>query len=169
MPADTDPIDIAPARLPHDVPDVAALFREYASGLDVDLGFQDFDAELASLPGKYAPPAGRLLLARRGDAAVGCVALRPLEDGRAEMKRLFVRPSARGARLGERLVRRLCDEARAAGFAWLVLDTLPSMDSAIALYAKLGFVPIEPYVFNPVPGARFLGLDLRAGEADAGG
>ncbi|MEI7446876.1 MAG: GNAT family N-acetyltransferase [Burkholderiales bacterium] len=158
----SQPIEIAPARLPDDLPAVAALFREYAGGLDVDLCFQDFDAELASLPGAYAPPEGRLLLVRRGDEPVGCGALRPLGDGRCEMKRVFLRPSVRGAGLGERLVRRLCDEARAAGYRELRLDTLPSMTAAIALYERLGFVPIEPYVHNPVPGARFLSLDLRA-------
>jgi GNAT superfamily N-acetyltransferase len=161
----TDPIDIAPARFPEDRPAAVGLFRDYAAGLDVDLCFQDFATELASLPGAYAPPSGRLLLAWRGGEPVGCVALRPLDGGRCEMKRLYLRPSMRGTGLGERLVRRLCDEARGAGCTRLCLDTLPSMTAAIALYAKLGFVPIEPYVFNPVPGARFLGLDLRAGTA----
>lgn len=163
----TDTIEIGPARVPDDLPAVAALLREYAAGLDVDLCFQDFEAELASLPGAYAPPAGRLLLARHDGEPVGCVALRPLGEGRCEMKRLYLRPSARGAHLGERLVRRLCDEARAAGYDEMRLDTLPSMTSAIALYERLGFVPIVPYVFNPVPGARFLALDLRTAAREA--
>lgn len=166
MTAEPDPIEIAAARVPEDLPAVVALFRDYAAGLDVDLCFQGFDAEVASLPGAYAPPAGRLLLARRRGEPVGCVALRALDGGRCEMKRLYVAPSARGTGLGERLVRRLCEEARTIGYTRLCLDTLPSMSSAISLYTKLGFVPIEPYVFNPVPGARFLGLNLRA-EAPA--
>ena len=156
----TEPIAIRAARIPEDLPAVAALFRRYADGLDVDLGFQDFEAELASLPGRYAPPAGRLLLAWRGDTPVGCVALRPLSDGACEMKRLYVAPQARGERLGRRLAMRVCDEARQAGHARIRLDTLPSMTAAIGLYESLGFVPIAPYVFNPVPGARFLELAL---------
>lgn len=161
----SDTIEIRPARVPDDLPVVRSLLREYAGGVGVDLCFQDFEGELASLPGPYAPPQGRLLLAWRGTEPVGCVALRPLAGSTCEMKRLFVKPTARGARLGERLVRRVCDEARAAGCARICLDTLPSMKTAIALYEALGFRPIEPYVFNPVPGARFLGLDLqRAGS-----
>jgi ribosomal protein S18 acetylase RimI-like enzyme len=154
--------EIRPAELPRDLEVVRALFREYADGLGVDLAFQGFDGELADLPGKYQPPAGRLLLAWTGDRAAGCIALRPLHgDGHAcEMKRLYVRPDARGERLGRRLVERICREAREAGYARICLDTLPSMAAAQSLYESLGFAPIEPYVFNPVPGTKFLALDL---------
>ena len=137
-----------------------ALFREYQQGLAIDLCFQDFETEVATLPGKYAPPAGRLLLAWDGEGAVGCAALRPLGAGSCEMKRLYVRPSARGQQLGRRLAQRLCDEARAVGYRCICLDTLPSMAAALALYGALGFRPIAPYVFNPIEGAIFLGRAL---------
>ena len=153
--------DIRPAAVPQDLPVVRTLFREYVDGLGVDLSFQDVEAELAGLPGKYAAPAGRLLLAWRGDEAIGCVALRALGDGDCEMKRLYVRPQGRGLRLGRALAERICAEAREAGYVRIRLDTLPAMGTAQALYASLGFVPIEPYVFNPIPGTRFLALDLR--------
>jgi ribosomal protein S18 acetylase RimI-like enzyme len=152
--------DIRPAKLPHDLDAVSALFREYADGLGIDLGFQDFTAELAALPGKYAAPAGRLLLAWQGTQAVGCVALRPLDGKACEIKRLYVRPIARREQLGRRLVERVCQEAHAAGYARICLDTLPSMAAAQALYRSLGFYPIAPYVFNPIEGAQFLARDL---------
>ena len=154
-------IDIRPATVPDDLPVVRALFREYVDGLGVDLSFQDGEAELAGLPGRYAPPSGRLLLAWRGDEAVGCVALRALDAGDCEMKRLYVRPQARGTRLGLALVERLCGEAREAGHLRICLDTLPTMGTAQALYGSLGFEPIAPYVHNPSPGTRFLALRLR--------
>jgi ribosomal protein S18 acetylase RimI-like enzyme len=153
-------IEIRPADVPRDLPVVRQLFREYADGLGIDLGFQGFEAELADLPGKYSPPAGRLLVAWRGTEAVGCVALRPVDDRSCEMKRLYLRPQVRGERLGRRLAERVCDEARAAGYARICLDTIPSMEAAVALYTSLGFRPTEPYVFNPVPDARFLALTL---------
>jgi len=153
-------ISIRPATIPMDLPLVRGLFREYAEGLGIDLCFQDFETELARLPGKYAPPQGRLLIAWRDADAVGCVALRPISADGCEMKRLYVRPAARGEQLGRRLAERICDEARAAGYRRICLDTLPRMTAAIRLYGSLGFEPIEPYVFNPVPGAIFLGRDL---------
>lgn len=153
-------VAIEPARLPADVPRVQGLLREYAAGLEVELCFQDFDTELATLPGKYAEPAGRLLLAWKDGEALGCVALRPIDPGTCEIKRLYVRPEARGERLGRRLAERIRDEARAIGYHRICLDTLPSMRSAIGLYAAMGFAPIEPYVFNPLPGALFRGCDL---------
>ena len=152
--------EIHPAQLPADLPRIRELFREYADGLGIDLCFQGFEEELATLPGKYAPPRGRLLLAWEGARAVGCVALRPLDGDRCEMKRLYVQPAARGGQLGRRLAQRICEEAHAAGYRRICLDTLPSMSAAQRVYATLGFEPIEPYVFNPIDGARFLGLDL---------
>lgn len=153
-------IAIEPARFPSDLPLVQALFREYTASLGIDLSFQDFESELASLPGKYAPPRGRLLIARRGAQAMGCVALRPISVEACEMKRLYVRPAARGEQLGRRLAERICEEARAAGYRRICLDTLPGMAAAIGLYGSMGFKPIEPYVFNPIPSALFLGRDL---------
>jgi GNAT superfamily N-acetyltransferase len=124
--------------------------------LGVDLCFQGFEQELASLPGAYAPPRGRLLLALDEGEAVGCVALRPLGDDVCEMKRLYLRPTHRGDGRGRMLAERIMDEARALGYRTMRLDTLPMMKDAIALYERLGFRPIDPYYANPVPGALFL-------------
>ena len=153
-------IDIRPAQLPRELAEVRSLFREYVTGLGIDLEFQDFEAEIAGLPGKYTPPRGRLLLAWSATEAMGCVALRPLDETSCEMKRLYVRPQARGEQLGRRLAQRICDEAREAGYARICLDTLPTMASAQKLYRSLGFKPIEPYVFNPIAETKFLALDL---------
>ncbi len=158
--ATADGIEIRPARIPEDLDLVRQLFRAYAQALGIDLGFQDFEAELVGLPGKYTPPRGCLLLAWRGDEAIGCIALRPIDDARCEMKRLYLRPDIRGGGLGRRLASRLCDEARQAGYRQICLDTLPTMTAARALYADLGFTPTAPYVYNPLPGAIFLALDL---------
>lgn len=137
------------------------LFEEYAATLEVDLGFQHFHEELAGLPGEYTRPAGGLLLGFDGAQPVGCVAFRPLGPGIAEMKRLYVRPSARGGGWGRRLAERAVSDARGAGYERMRLDTLPAMRSAQGLYLALGFVEIAPYRHNPVPGARFLELALR--------
>jgi ribosomal protein S18 acetylase RimI-like enzyme len=150
---------IVDARDATDVARVRTLFLEYADSLDFSLCFQDFDRELAELPGAYAPPGGCLLLAVAGEA-VGCVGLRPLGDGVCEMKRLYVRPALRGTGLGRRLAMTVVARARALGYGRMVLDTVPSMRAAIALYRSLGFVETPPYAANPVPGALCLALPL---------
>jgi GNAT superfamily N-acetyltransferase len=146
------------------LPVVRELFQEYAAGLGVDLRFQNFEAELAALPGRYAPPSGRLLLAVAAAGPAGCVGLRDLGDGVCEMKRLFVRPAFRGSGVGRLLAEAVLAEGRAAGYRQMRLDTLPSMGRAVALYESLGFRPVEPYTVNPHPGALYLGLDLSVRE-----
>ncbi|HEY4373477.1 MAG TPA: GNAT family N-acetyltransferase [Burkholderiales bacterium] len=163
---------LAPAEYPRDAAAVCGLFREYAAWLAIDLSFQDFENELANLPGRYAAPAGRLLLAWPGEAGagepLGCVALRPIGEGACEMKRLYLRPAARGAGLGRVMAERICAEARALGYRSICLDTLPRMAAAVHLYTDLGFREIAPYTYNPVPGTLFLALGLapRPPEAD---
>ena len=157
-------MSIRAARFPEDLAVVREMFREYASGLGVDLSFQDFETELAGLPGKYAPPRGKILLAVADGQVIGCVAMRPLDGDACEMKRLYVRPCGRGRQLGRKLAVQICRMAREAGYARIRLDTLASMREAQRLYASLGFRPIAAYVFNPLPGARYMELDLT--EAD---
>ena len=154
--------DIAPAATAADLAAIAGLFRDYAASLSIDLNLQAFDAELAALPGPYRAPAGALRLARSaaGDPW-GCVALKPLgDDGVCEIKRLFVRPEARGAGLGEALVSEVLAAARAAGHAEVKLDTLAEMAPARALYRRFGFVDIPPYGTFPYPGLICLGRQL---------
>ena len=157
---------IAPVRTANDLKATVKLFRAYASSLDVDLSYQNFEAEMEAMPGKYAPPAGELLLARdRGGTPMGCVALRPLDaQGCCEMKRLYVVPEGRGSGLGRKLVDAVVKEAERIGYREMRLDTLPSMTGAIALYRKLGFEPIEPYYATPVIGTIFMRRSL-AGSA----
>ena len=145
-----------------DIEATARLLNAYASSLEVDLGFQDFAAEIRTLPGKYAAPAGELLLARdTHDVPLGCVGLRPMRpDGCCEMKRLYVTPQARGLRLGKALVDAIIAEAVRIGYREMRLDTLPTMTEAISLYRKAGFIPIEPYYATPVKGTIFLGRPL---------
>src|SRR5215469_2054260 len=131
---------IRPVRDPEDLKAAIALFYAYADFLGVSLTYQKFEAEMASMPGKYAPPKGELLLARGADgAALGCVGLRPLDDGTCEMKRLYVAPEARGMKLGQALAEAIVAEARRIGYPEMRLDTLPTLTAAIALYARMGF------------------------------
>ena len=144
-----------------DAKQARGLFREYEAWLGLDLCFQNFERELAELPGAYASPTGRLLLAYEDDQLAGCVALRKLGDGVCEMKRLFLRPQFHGQGRGRELAERIIDEARDAGYKRMRLDTLPQqMGKAIALYRALGFKEIEPYYENPVTGAMFMELKL---------
>jgi len=139
-----------------DVSGVRALFLEYAASLGVDLSFQNFDDELASLPGDYDP----ILVAHWDGALAGCVAMHPYENDVCEMKRLYVRPAYRKHRIGRELALRIIEEARTRGYRSMRLDTLPSMQNAMHLYESLGFVDIEPYRYNPIAGTRFLELTL---------
>jgi ribosomal protein S18 acetylase RimI-like enzyme len=142
------------------LPFIRNLFREYAADIGVDLCFQGFEQELAELPGRYAPPEGRLLLARQGDEPAGCVALRKLEEGICEMKRLYVRPAFRSQGLGRELASAIIAAAREAGYERMRLDTLASMLPAIALYESLGFKRVAPYCHNPISDAVFMELAL---------
>lgn len=155
-------IRIVSACFPADGAVVRELFAEYADSLGIDLSFQRFAAELAQLPGKYAPPLGDILLARdAAGTALGCVALRPTAlPGTGEMKRLYLRPAARGQALGRRLAEAIIARARETGHARVVLDTLASMHAARRLYAELGFRPIPPYYDNPLPDTLYLALEL---------
>lgn len=143
-----------------DIAQARELFLEYQSTLGVDLCFQGFAEELASLPGHYARPAGRLLLVTNGSTVLGVVALRPILSADCEMKRLYVRASGRGAGLGRQLTEALINEARLAGYKRVLLDTLPTMSQAQALYRSIGFVEIAAYCHNPIAGTRYMALDL---------
>jgi putative acetyltransferase len=154
-------LNLVQVELAAQVEEARALFLEYAGGLGLDLCFQNFEGELAELPGKYAPPEGRLLLAMDDERLAGCVALRKLDQESCEMKRLYVRPEWRGVGLGRRLAGTIIEEARAAGYRRMLLDTLPSqMKEALRLYRSMGFREIEPYYDNPVEGAVFMELIL---------
>ena len=149
------------ATTPDDIQNARQLFEEYAASLGFSLCFQNFDQELASLPGKYSAPSGCLLLAYSNEQLAGCIALRQLDTDTCEMKWLFVRPDFRGAKLGNILVEAIIAEARDIGYKRMCLDTVPGkMDRAIGLYEAIGFRDVEPYYDNPVEGARFMELHL---------
>jgi putative acetyltransferase len=146
---------------PEEMPIVRRLFEEYAASLDIDLCFQGFDHELETLPGEYAPPEGAILVAYVGSEPAGCVALRPLEEGVCEMKRLYVKPEHRGRRIGRALAEAVIAKAREIGYAAVKLDTLQSMTEANALYRSLGFTECSPYRPNPCERPVFMELSLR--------
>ena len=149
------------ASSPDDIQHARELFEEYAAWLQIDLCFQNFAQELANLPGDYAPPDGRLLLAIEENQIAGCVAIRKIDDSACEMKRLFLRAAFRGKGLGRKLAEAIIAEARRIGYERMRLDTLPGkMDQAIELYRSLGFKEIGAYYHNPVLGATFMELTL---------
>lgn len=148
-------ITVTPADTPAEVAETTRLFVEYAESLNFSLCFQGFDAEITDMPGRYAPPRGRLLLARVDGAAAGAVGLRPLDGNICEMKRLYVRPDFRRLGLGRRLAEAILARGREAGYGRMRLDTLASMTAAGALYHDLGFVEIAPYYDNPLDGVRY--------------
>ena len=151
---------IVPADRPERIAAARLLFEEYAASLSFDLGFQGWSEELARLPGAYAPPGGVLLLAMDGERPLGCVALRRYDGDAAEMKRLYLRPEARGRGFGVALVEAALAEARRLGYRRVRLDTVPGMEAAQAIYRSLGFRPIPPYRKNPIQGAAFLEIEL---------
>jgi GNAT superfamily N-acetyltransferase len=153
-------IDILRATTPSHIQTIRDLFREYEAFLQVDLCFQHFEEELASLPGKYAPPHGALLLASAAGQAAGCVAMRPLAQGVCEMKRLYVRPSHLGRGLGKKLALRVIESARTAGYARMRLDTLEKLRPALSLYNGLGFLTCTPYYENPLTGVVYMEMAL---------
>src|SRR5580693_8917292 len=153
-------LTIVAARGDRDLATVRELFQEYAGSLDFDLEFQDFQRELEDLPGEYAEPRGCLFLGFEDGNAAGCVALREFGDDVAELKRLYVRPQFRSSGLGRLLTQRIIEEARVRGYVRVLLDTVPSMTAAVALYGSLGFKPIAPYRYNPIDGALFMALEI---------
>jgi GNAT superfamily N-acetyltransferase len=153
-------LKIAAASSPRDIEDVGTLFDEYSALVAEALCFQNYGTERSTLPGQYAPPGGALLIARDGEAAAGCVALRQLDAGTGEMKRMYVRDAYRGTGLGRRLAVAIVEEARNRSYARIVLDTLPKLAPAIALYRDLGFRDTGPYLPSPTPGALCFELRL---------
>mgnify|MGYP001348913466 FL=1 len=143
------------------IEEIRKLFLEYARSLEIDLDFQDFETELNTLPGKYQPPDGALILALVEGREAGCIALRKISKDICEMKRLYVRDEYRGLGLGKKLVGMIIDEAVNKNYQYMRLDTLPTMKSAQSLYLSFGFYDIEPYVYNPIQGTRFMELKLK--------
>ena len=153
-------VDIIPAVTPKYIQTIRDLFREYEQFLQVDLCFQRFEEELASLPGKYAPPQGALLLAAESGQAAGCVAMRPLNGDACEMKRLYVRPAYVGWGIGKKLALAVIEQAKIAGYARMCLDSLKKLQPALSLYASLGFRKRSAYYENPLPGVVYLEREL---------
>jgi putative acetyltransferase len=153
-------VEVKHAHSTEQIEQVRGLFHEYQASLDIDLDFQRFTEEVADLPGAYAPPSGRLLLAAVDGIPRGCVALQEITSESCEMKRLYVQPGQRGTGLGRLLVARVLDEARSIGYRRIFLDTLPSMTRAQAMYRALGFEEVPPYRYNPVPGTRYMARAL---------
>ena len=153
-------MNIIQAETKQQVEKTKELFIEYGKSLDFELCFQDFDIELAELPGFYSPPDGRLFLAEIDGEIAGCIALRKLEEDVCEMKRLYVKPRFRGNNIGRILVEKLIDEAKIIGYKKMRLDTVPAMQIAQKLYKSIGFYEIKPYRQNPVPGAVYMELEL---------
>ncbi len=143
------------------IEEIRKLFLEYARSLEIDLDFQDFETELNTLPGKYQPPDGALILALVEGREAGCIALRKISKDICEMKRLYIREKYRGLGLGKKLVGMIIDEAVNKNYQYMRLDTLPTMKSAQSLYLSFGFYDIEPYVYNPIQGTRFMELKLK--------
>lgn len=158
-------VALVPARTAEHLATAHTLFQEYAEQLNIDLAFQDFQEELETLPGAYAPPTGELLLAQVDGMAAGCCALRPIADvdypDAAELKRLYVRRAFRGFGIGRQLAARIVEHARHIDYRCVLLDTLDNMEAARALYMELGFEEIPPYYHNPIRGAHYLKVDLR--------
>ena len=155
---------LSEARTEAEIETARALFKEYAAALGVDLCFQNFERELNNLPEEYGPPGGRLLLASSDDELVGCVGVRKLDEGVCEMKRLYVRPRARGLGLGRVMAKEIVSAAGQLGYGSMRLDTLPSMKEAVPLYRSLGFKETEAYRYNPVEGTIYMELDLTEGR-----
>jgi ribosomal protein S18 acetylase RimI-like enzyme len=156
---------IRPARTANDLKIVKHLFEEYAASLPFDLDFQGFEAEMAGFPGRYAEPAGKILVAGRQGEIIGCVALRALEGTVCEMKRLYVRPGQQRRGAGRKLAETIVSEAASMGYTAMRLDTAPGMTAAITLYRSMGFAEIAPYCHNPIPGALFFELNLQSRQA----
>jgi ribosomal protein S18 acetylase RimI-like enzyme len=156
----TENIYIIHAENRKDVEIAKNLFIEYAHSLNFDLCFQDFDKELSEMPGNYAQPEGRLLLALVNGLPAGCCALRKLEEGICEMKRLYVKPEFRNLKIGKLLAEKIIEEAKTIGYKKMRLDTVPSMERAISLYTLLGFKETIPYRYNPQPGVKYMELQL---------
>ena len=161
VPSAVKGLSLTQAETPSQIAQVRELFLEYAQSLGFSLCFQSFDAELAGLPGDYAPPDGRLLLAQYEDQLAGCVALHKLDADNCEMKRLYLRPQFRGKRLGRALAEQITAEARHIGYRRIRLDTVePVMKDAVAMYRKIGFQEVAPYRLNPIAGALYMELEL---------
>lgn len=153
-------VTILHAKFPDDADEVISIFREYVSSPKANLDFQNYEVEFRNLPGNYAEPDGRIALAWEGNSVVGCAALRPVKNDICEIKRVYVRPSARGNNIGRRLVEHMISEARLQGYAQMCLDVLPEFVAAQQLYTSLGFTVSEAVSYNPVPGTKFMALTL---------